>query len=151
MPRGIYDRAAAKAKREGKSPAKESKPKSVAKPSKTTAEDSAEVPGIVYNENIFGLRSHLDTMLKARAALTGTQIEHNPVLVRQVDAEITETISTLANWRKAQFPPEAKAEEVTESKPGPKAFTPIAAPTAAPAPLPFTPQAVQDAIKQVQS
>ena len=114
--------------------------------------------------DIVSLRTHLSHLVAAWEKIAGnTQGQHNPALLAVFDSEIIATVSSLKTWRESTFPSAEKKATAAPAAAPAAAPTKVAAPLsppapapmpaqvqqgAAPAPLPFTPAAVQEVMKQ---
>lgn len=169
MPRGIYDRSHLKAKRaakkEGKVPGMVASPIAATSPMpKTTRVEKVQQeqqPDVLVCGSVDQLYRHLSSLTATRIGLSDQQANHNEELVGHLDREISDTVSSLRSWRESNFPSVQKAQKVaTAVAPHPTIHPPTATPlpapvpasivpsSATPPPLPFTPQAVQEILKQ---
>jgi hypothetical protein len=163
MPRGHYDRTKSKAKKAAAavSAAPHAAPSFAApKTVKAAAPVSAVQAGDVVE-----LYGHMRELTAARSALSAPGADHNPSVLKAVDGEIESTVKSLSNWRETKFPTTIAAkEEIKPPLPAPRpavaqvAPVPVSAqpgfiaPAPLPAPpLPFTPTAVQEALKNAQT
>jgi hypothetical protein len=170
MPKGVYDRSKAKKKASTEKtfatatapvPTKRAYKKAATQqlaPKATALLDTptvSQAPHELYN--------HIQILSQTRANLSGVG-DHNPAVLGALDSEIQNTVVSLKNWREANYPTTtvtAKTDNGTVTKQIPViAETPVAkapvvqqaapapyVPPTPPAPLPFTPQAVQDVLK----
>lgn len=159
MPKGQYDRAAAKARRDAEAagqPAKVKgkpgrKPKALSQAAVIT--DSLKTES---NRNVAEIYIHLAEISNARMRLVGNA-GHNDELLRQFDTEISATLKAAGEWRETKWPALPKEAKVVVPVvvqapleapiPAPIVGSPGPIPTAAP--LPFSPQAVVDAKKAI--
>lgn len=122
---------------------------------------SASIGGMAADVN--ELYQHLHSVTQARVQIGGQQAAHNEQLLATIDGEIAGTVTSLKIWREQRFPvlPTAEKQEASKEEPK-KAAAPAsnggtqhAAPAPAPVPqvtpgappLPFTPAAVQEVMK----
>jgi hypothetical protein len=159
MPRGVYDRS-----KVAKTPKKaSSKPAFEAVTVQVPATVKTKAP--VASSDVQELYGHMRELTAARVALAAPGADHNPSVLKIVDSEIEATARSFGHWRESKFPtpaPEAKLTVAPLSKAvitAPVAAAPIHAPAPAPLPapsipappLPFTPSAVQEALKSAQA
>lgn len=170
MPKGVYDRSKAKKKASTeKTTAVAAAPalltKRAYKKAATTqlVSKAAVLDTPTVSQGPHDLYVHLSNLTAARTSLSGGGADHNPQVLGSVDAEIQATITNLRTWREAAYPAPvviSAKTEVTVAKPAAPAVetakaVPVAqqaapapyVPPTPPAPLPFTPQAVQDVLK----
>lgn len=155
MPRGHYDRSHLKAKRAAVKAGKAAQTATVAAGIALSAKSASHQAASTPIPDTGPLREQLVSLTQTRGALCNNQVAFNAALVGLIDAEITAIVKSMAAWREAVYPngtttAVAKAPTVLTSTatgsvvPG---LTPLAGPP--PAPLPFTPQAVQELQKSV--
>lgn len=152
MPRGQYDRSHLKAKRAAAKAAKAADTATTAAGIALSTKASTASPE-KHGHNVVELYSHLASLVQARTALGSAQIEHNPAMLSNIDGEISGTVASMKIWRESTFPSltdakmpaEQAAPAKTRSAPLPAPITGAVPPP--PAPLPFTPQAVQEVLK----
>lgn len=145
MPRGVYDRAAAKARRVAKTKPASADNAPIAVKAKGRRSSKSVTSATV--SDISPLEGYLQTLLAARESLTRTQIEHNAALVNTVDQELFAVMASFRSWREDTYPT-IKADEPSQPSQKANKTTPSVGSNPAPAPLPFTPQSVQEALKQ---
>jgi hypothetical protein len=167
MPRGVYDRSKSKAKRAAVSTG--ATPAAIeAKPAKKWTRKTKILPGnpesISFSGTASGragtsvteLYTHLGQLTQTRAALTSPSASHNEALIGEVDRELSQTIASLRTWREGSFPIAQAEKQSPQSSPAmtspkftqPAPVAPASGPNAGSLPpLPFTPQAVQEVMK----
>jgi hypothetical protein len=154
MPRGHYDRAKAKAKKEAVkavTPTPAAKvPSSLMKAASQYNEVNAKLDTTASVPSIGPLHSHLTILTQTRLALSGQMQEHNPSVLQSVDNEIIATLLALRNWRELSYGviEERKSSSGKSFVSGvglpipPKSIMPVTPTTNSP-PLPFSPESVQ--------
>ena len=165
MPRGVYDRSHLKAKRAATKATKEAGKATAAAALALSAAPKKSAPvsgGQIGGGDVQELYQHLASVTETRVRIAGQQVGHNEQLLRTIDSELSETISSLKSWREGRFPGQQKAVAAPVEAPPVSPRVPAPAPVAAPAPapvpapvsappLPFTPQAVQEVVKQASA
>ena len=154
MPRGQYDRSHLKAKRAAVKAAKSAATATVAAGiaiskangprNQSTVESYRPTAGYV---DMAQLREQLNTLVDARFKLCANQVSHNDTLIGFIDGELTSIVRSMATWRESLYPSTpvvAAPKTVPVAVQGPQFATQGSPP---PAPLPFTPQAVHEAMK----
>jgi hypothetical protein len=95
------------------------------------------------------------SLTQTRGALCNNQVAFNSALVNLIDGEITAIVRSMSAWREAAYPVPAGTVPKTVATIGNAVQMASAMPGLAsqggppPAPLPFTPQAVQELQKSV--
>lgn len=167
MPKGQYDRKAAKAKREAamKAGLIPTKPGKVAKKFTRTAAKIGPSSLAAYSHTpivplpsgpVSDLYNHINVLTNTRCLLSAPNVDHNAAVLASIDAELIASVGAAKAWREANFPQDVKKVEVTPTRqaapapaPAPVPVPVQTAPAPAPAPLPFTPQAVQELQKTI--
>jgi len=159
MPRGVYDRSKSKAKREAEKATAQATGKPVAKktwsrrPKAAAAASAAAPTPKISSSPVKELYDHLEVLKGARVDLAQPNLEHSPLALQAIDGEIISTITAMKTWREGRFPAHQPVKSNGEEKTAKAAPSPAPAPVSAPVstgvpPLPFTPQAVQEVMKQ---
>jgi hypothetical protein len=188
MPRGVYDRSHMKSKRAvektvpktekavGSSPV--SAPIKAKRPyhrrtqvEAVTGSTGVGNVGVLSTAPINELYQHLGHITETRQQIAGSAAGHNEVLLHHIDAELSDTITSLKSWRENRFPmkeavavkkeeseeiihktaaPAAPAPAINAPIPAPVLPAPVQVPGVAAPPLPFTPAAVADVREALQ-
>ncbi len=167
MPKGQYDRKAAKARREAALKAGLIQPKKTEKkftrtaakigPSSLAAYSNAPIVPLPSGP-VSDLYNHLNVLTNTRCLLSAPNVDHNAAVLAAIDAELIASVGAARAWREANFPQDVKVSQKVDvaipkiAAPAPApAPVPVPAQQAAPAPapLPFTPQAVQELQKSI--